>query len=463
MTKSETQVINASFRDPDGFLFNRSGDLYRQINKSGAPAYQQLMESGLYKKLVEAQQIVLHREVDIEPVNPNLAYKIIQPVKIPFISYPYEWSFSMLKDAALTTLSIQLKALEAGMILKDASAYNIQFLNGKPVLIDTLSFEPYVEGKPWVAYQQFCQHFMAPLALMAKVDIRLGQLLRIYIDGIPLDLAARMLPGRVWTNPGLMVHIGFHSHAQKSYASKSKGVTKSVTRPIKKDELVVLVESLYNTIYKLNWKPSGTEWADYYNQTNYSKGAFDHKRLVLNNWIEKIDPGVVWDLGSNTGEFSRIASQKGCFTIAFDRDPGAVEKNYQQIKQEGNQKLLPLIQDLTNPSPSIGWANFERDSLTNRGPADLILGLALIHHLTMTNNTPLNKISDYLRTLGHSLIIEFVPKSDSQVQKMLANRVDIFPDYTPEGFESAFNKNWEFIETVPLAESERILYLLKGK
>ncbi len=218
-TKTTTnQKHNASFRDPSGFLFSHEGVLYRQVNQAYAADFSRLMDSGLYDKLIKAGLLIPHFESDIKPPQPELAYKVIRPEGVPFISYPYEWSFGELKDAALATLSIQKRALKMGMTLKDASAYNIQFHQGRPVLIDTLSFEIYKEGEPWVAYRQFCQHFLAPLALMAYRDIRLSQLMRVYIDGIPLDLASELLPMRTRFNLGLATHIHLHASAQKRYA-----------------------------------------------------------------------------------------------------------------------------------------------------------------------------------------------------------------------------------------------------
>ena len=223
-TKTTTsQAHNASFRDPSGFLFSREGVLYRQVNQVYAADFTRLMDSGLYDKLIKAGLLIPHVESDLKPAQPELAFKVIRPERVPFISYPYEWSFGQLKDAALATLSIQKRALKLGMSLKDASAYNIQFYNGKPVLIDTLSFETYQEGEPWVAYRQFCQHFLAPLALMAYRDVRLSQLLRVYIDGIPLDLASELLPGRTRWNLGLATHIHLHASAQKRYAECRRG------------------------------------------------------------------------------------------------------------------------------------------------------------------------------------------------------------------------------------------------
>src|SRR6185436_4959816 len=194
--KTNNGQLSASFRDPSGFLFSRGGILYRQVNRAYQKEYARLMESGLYEKLVKAGLLIPHVEVDQPPAVEVDALKVIQPDRVPFISYPYEWSFGQLKSAALATLSIQKRALKMGMSLKDASAYNIQFVHGKATLIDTLSFEVYEEGEPWVAYRQFCQHFLAPLALMALKDVRLNQLLRVYIDGVPLDLVSELLPTR---------------------------------------------------------------------------------------------------------------------------------------------------------------------------------------------------------------------------------------------------------------------------
>ena len=215
-----TEQLSASFRDPSGFLFSRSGILYRQINRAYSKDYARLMDSGLYEKLVKASLLIPHTEVDQPPAQSDLAFKVIQPERVPFISYPYDWSFSQLKDAALVTLSIQKRALKLDLSLKDASAYNIQFVRGRAMLIDTLSFEIYKEGEPWVAYKQFCQHFLAPLALMTYRDVRLSQFLRVYIDGIPLDLASELLPAKTKFNFGLLTHIHIHAGAQKRYSDK---------------------------------------------------------------------------------------------------------------------------------------------------------------------------------------------------------------------------------------------------
>ena len=463
-TSNSDRRLGASFRDPSGFLFSREGVLYRQVNSIYREHYDQLVTSKLYSKLVNSGLLVPHEEVDVEPEEPNLAYKVIQPEPVRFISYPYEWSFSQLKDAALVTLAIQKLALESGMVLKDASAYNIQFQRGKPVLIDTPSFEIYHEGKPWVAYRQYCQHFLAPLALMAHTDVRLSQLMRVYIDGTPLDLASRLLPRRTRYGLGLATHIHLHAAAQKRYADKPV-VKPQTARKMSKMSFMGLMDSLESTTRKLSWKPSGTEWGDYYiaSASHYSPSAFDHKKQVVSQFLERIQPATTWDLGANTGEFSQLAVEKGSLTIAFDIDPAAVEQNYLLNKKKKETPMLPLVMDFTNPSPSLGWHNRERHSLIERAPADALLALALIHHLAISNNVPLLLLAEYFHDLGHWLIIEWVPKEDSQVQKLLVSRQDIFMGYHQEGFEAAFGEYFNILDKVPIQDSPRMLYLMENK
>jgi ribosomal protein L11 methylase PrmA len=461
--RANASRLGASFRDPSGFLFTDQGVLYRQVNQTYQVEYTRLMESGLYERLVKAGLLVPHEEVDLPPADPALAYKVIRPELVDFISYPYEWCFGQLKDAALATLKIQTLALEAGMCLKDSSAYNIQFQHGKPLLIDSLSFETYREGEPWVAYRQFCQHFLAPLALMAHTDVRLSQLLRIYIDGIPLDLAATLLPGRTKLDLGLTTHLHLHAAAQKRYSGRALDKS-AVKGRISRTQFLALMDSLESTVRKLQWKPAGTEWGDYYtaSASHYSSTAFEQKRQVVQGLIERVSPGKVWDLGANTGEFSRLAAQRGIPTVAFDIDPAAVEVGYRTVVEKKETHLLPLLLDLTNPSPALGWANQERLSLAERGPVDLLLALALVHHLAISNNVPLPQLAETLHGLCRWLVIEFVPKEDSQVQILLSTRQDIFPDYTPSGFESAFGGYFTLHERVALPETQRVLYLMEA-
>lgn len=454
--------VQGSFRDPSGFLFKRNNILYRQVNQVYADNYQLLISSGLYDNLVKRGLLVPHQEADLPAEDLSIAYKVIQPEMLGFISYPYEWSFSQLKDAALATLDIQLRALKHNMWLKDASAYNIQFHKGKPILIDTLSFEKYKEGQAWVAYKQFCQHFLAPLALMAKVDVQLSQLLRIHVDGIPLDFTSLLLPFSTYFNFGLLTHIHLHAKAQSQYAGKKINDSTNRAR-LNKNSLIGLIENLKKTLLSLEWKPAGTNWADYYTFTNYSDEAFEKKKKIVEEWLTRVNPKSVWDIGANNGLFTRLASTRGIPSISFDIDPAAVEKNYRQVKLNKEENILPLIQDMTNPSPSLGWNIRERDSLLDRAPTDMVFALAIIHHLAISNNVPLNQIADLFHRLGKWLIIEFVPKSDSQVQQLLVARLDIFDQYNIEGFERSFQEKFVIQAKSPVEGSERILYLMERK
>jgi ribosomal protein L11 methylase PrmA len=224
-----------------------------------------------------------------------------------------------------------------------------------------------------------------------------------------------------------------------------------------------IINSLEAGVKGLKWNPGGTEWGDYYQDTNYSAEAFQHKKQVVAEFLDAIRPGNVWDHGANTGVFSRIASDKGIPTVSFDIDPAAVEKNYLECRRREETNLLPLLSDLTNPSPGTGWQNKERMSLVERGPADAVLALALIHHLAISNNTPFAKIAGFLSGICASLIVEFVPKSDSQVQRLLATREDIFVDYTQQAFESEFAKQFFLERSQPITGSERILYLMRRR
>lgn len=459
--RGAAQTHNASFRDPAGFVFTRDGVLYRQVNEPARADYDRLMTSGLYEEATASGDLVRHVEVDTSLSPDGRAVRVLQPDRVSFVSYPYEWCFSQLKDAALLTLRLQKAAMRHGMVLKDATAYNVAFWRGRPVWIDTLSFEVETPGSPWVAYRQFCQMFLAPLALMSKVDVRLQELLRSYIDGVPLDLASRLLPTSTRLRPGLLMHVHLHAAAQRraGAATASSGKPRQISR----QALTGIVDSLEGATKALDWRAPGTTWGNYYDATNYTDAAFAHKREIVSAAIDRVTPALVWDLGANDGTFSRLASERGIETVAFDVDPVAVEKNYRRVRDRSETHILPLLQDLTNPSGAYGWAGEERDSLAARGPADLTLALALVHHLAIAHNVPLARVAAYFARLTRALVIEYVPKEDSQVQRMLASRRDIFDTYTQEGFERAFSTAFEIESATPVRESVRTIYLMRRR
>lgn len=451
---------NTSFRDPSGFVFKHNNTIYRQINEVYKSDYEALMESGLYNDLTYNGLLISHKEVELEIPKTDNYYKTICPEQIDFISYPYEWCFSQLKDAALLTLTIQKIALKYNISLKDASGYNIQFKDGKPVFIDTLSFEQYKEGKPWVAYGQFCRHFLAPLALMSYTDINLNKLLVTNIDGIPLELCKKLLPMKASFNLLIFIHLILHASALKKHESDTK------LKPVKisKKEMETLIDTLITCVNGLKFPSVDTEWKDYYNNTNYTDDAFIQKENIIKNFIQRISPQTVCDLGANRGDFSRcITKDTSIKCLSFDIDPAAIEKNYLTVKKNNEAQILPLITDLTNPSPAIGFANDERHNFQARFETDAVLALALIHHLSISNNLPFENTAGFFKSLGKYLIIEFVPKKDSKVQILLSSREDIFYNYTQENFEKAYQKYYDILDKVDIPNSERTLYLMRRK
>ncbi len=451
----------SSFRDPSGYIFYKDDIVYRSISYTYKDNYDMLMNSGLYKALVEKKLMIPHSEVQLDGFDDN-CYKIIKPEQIQFISYPYEWCFSQLKDASLITLQIQKIALDFGMILKDASAYNIQFKDGRPIFIDTLSFDKYEEGKPWIAYRQFCQHFLAPLSLICYRDARFNEMLKSFIDGIPLDLTSQLLPSKTHFN-SLALHIHLHSKGQKKYEAIYNNKNIEIQRNVPKFSLLAIIDSLETSIRKLKLSTKKTEWADYYENTNYTIRAMEHKKSIVSEYLDTTKSKTLVDMGSNTGDFSLISSKKGIQTISIDFDFLAIERIYQRCINDGINNILPLLININSPTPAIGWANEERKSFLSRCCVDTVLALAIIHHLTISNNIPFDKIAGMFSNMCNHLIIEFIPKSDTQIKKMLSTREDIFSNYTQQYFEKAFSNYFTIEKIDKIDESERFIYLMKNK
>ena len=461
MTTEADARLPGSFRDPAGFVFQRDGAFFRQVNRSYAETFAALMNSGLYAELTEQGLLIPHQPAELSLAPEPDAAAVIRPEQLGFVSYPFEWSFSQLKASALATLRVQRRALAHGLSLKDASAYNIQLHEGRPTLIDTLSFEPYEPGLPWVGYRQFCQHFLAPLALMAYRDIRLGALLQTHLDGLPLDLVSRLLPWRTRFRPGLLMHLHLHSRAQARHAGSDR-TRASLKGRMSRRRLEALLESLESTVRRLSWNPGDTPWASYGDQSSYSDAGQSDKERLVAEYLARVDAESVWDLGGNVGIFSRIAASRAVPVVSIDSDPGAVDLNYRRMADKGERNLFPIVADLTSPSPALGWDNREVQSLTSRGPAGLVMALALVHHLAIGNNTRFERLARFFASLGPNLLIEFVPPDDPMVRRLLAMRNHTFPWYAQEEFEAAFSRCFRIERSDPIADSKRRLYLLRS-
>lgn len=452
----KTEREFSSFRDPSGCIFYEDGKIFRRIYPSYFPQYKALM-NGLYDELTKFGALIPHKELK------NSEQEIlIQPEEIPYISYPYEWSFGELKDAALLTLKIHRRAMKHDLILKDASAYNIQFKNGTPILIDTLSFDFYNEGEPWGAYGQFCRHFLAPLLLMREKDVRLNRLLSLFIDGVPLDLAQKLLGGK--GGFFALQHITWHAKSIEKHETDGANRKKLNLGGVKisRKRHLALIEALIRGIENLKLKNIETEWGEYYAHTNYTPEASGDKARIVGEFLKIIKPKNTWDLGANDGTYSKLALDVGSNAVAFDIDPVAVERNYQSVKTSGDA-ILPLVLDLTNPSPGIGFANKERMNISDRQTPDCVMALAVIHHLAISNNLPLKMLAEYFASLSKNLIIEFVPKEDSQVQILLETRRDIFPDYNYESFEKIFGEYFTLKKKENVQGSKRAIYYFERK
>src|SRR6187402_2279660 len=443
-----------SYKDPSGFIFQASGKFYRQVNKIYAGHYDQLIKSGLSSFLQEKKLLLPHEEVTENMLRSDDWYLTLLPEQVPFTSYPYEWCFEQMKDAALLTLEIVKLSVDKGMILKDATPYNLQFLNGRPVFIDTLSFEKYDPSLPWIAYRQFCESFLFPLLLSHYHKTSIQPYLNSYPNGIPVNITAKLLPWKSRLNPGVSLHVFLQNKLSKK--TKDPGMPGSFS----KNKLLNLISHFDGIIMDLN-NTDKTEWSNYYSDSISSREYLGKKEEIISNLLQKIDGRKLLDLGANEGFFTCIAAAKNFNVIAIDKDDQCMNVLYKKVKEGNITNILPLCMDLMNPSTASGFANNERTSFGERIHTDAVMALALVHHLAIGYNLPLNKIAEYLFGFSHQLIIEFVPKEDEKVQLLLQNKKDIYPGYTRESFENVFRQKFMITEKVQVPDSNRIIYLMK--
>jgi hypothetical protein len=446
----------SSYRDPSGFLFYKDGILYRQVNKIFAPCFEMFMQSGLHDYLIKKQLLVTD-----EIVNENLTgsenwHLTLQPELIPFVSYPYEWCFEMLKDASLLTLELANNAIDFGMMLKDASAYNVQLDKGRMIFIDTLSFEVYDEQKPWKAYRQFCEHFFAPLALMHYLKQPLQNLFLAHPDGLPLEMTSKMLPFKSKWN----LHSYLHLHVQSSIAKRNKTEHTGSTS-FSKQKMKNLLQSLKDGIHSFSFSQSSTAWSDYYEEAGKRGDYLTMKKQILSEWLSKLNIKTVLDAGANEGEFSELTAGFATCVISTDSDHSSITKLYQKIRQKNYSNILPLVIDLANPSPALGVNNKERSSFLERVKVDLTLALALIHHLALGRNIPFENIAEMFSCAGKYLIIEFVPQQDEMVRLMTLHKKELLHAYNEEKFLAAFQNFFVILQKQQVGISGRTLYLMQ--
>jgi len=431
----------SSFRDVSAKVFDDGKTIKREIYPSYFKEYDHLMQSGLYQELTEKQLLIPHKAL-AENLN-NGQIIAIEPERVNFISYPYEWCFSMLKDAALVTLQVNSIALKYGMVLKDASAFNVQYHKGKMTFIDTTSFMFYKEGMPWGAYRQYCQHFLYPLLCMKHLNANVW---KGNLEGITAAETAKIIPNSCRFIPSYWAHL--YSQAMELTTTGQK------TMKLPKVALLALLNHLEKFTASLKNR-SNPGWIDYADAGSYTETAQESKNDIVEKWLGIMPFSfTLADLGANLGFYSGMASTLGNEVIAVDSDPDCVERIY-----GGN--ALPLVADLCNPTPAIGWNNTERKSFLDRLHVDTILALAIIHHLCIGNNVPLDYVAKLFSEHCKTLIVEFVPPDDKQAIKLKGSKN--IPNYGLSVFESAFLDYFTIKEQVNITDSKRILFWMEKR
>ena len=460
----------ASFRDPDGYVFTRGDRVFRALRKGGADSYRALRKSGLADVLEKDKMMTVSWEVDrVDLGGHDIAgddiCMLVEQEKVPVVSYPFEWSFDMLRDAAILSLDVLKACSEFGFVLKDATAYNVQFVGSRPIFIDLLSIKPYVQNQPWTGYAQFCQNFLYPLAVDAIKKLPCQSLLRTYLNGMPVEATRNILGVQAFTSWGMVKHVGLQSLLQRSFGGKQQELVSTVRSfSFSLEHIVALSDDMRRMIGRMSKRSDGSAWSMYQDERLYSHAALERKKRFVRKHLERLRPHCVLDLGCNTGEFSLLAAQYGQYVVAMDADESCVNEVYRNCKKESKQGILPLVMDITNPTPSQGWELCERPSVFDRVQPDCVLMLALIHHLCIAANIQLSQIVSLLKRLGaRSSIVEFVPKTDPMVKRLLATREDVFDWYDERRLLEEASKDFDVVEREQLEDAGRTVYCLERK
>jgi hypothetical protein len=461
-----------SFRDPDGRVFVAADGVYRTLSQTGLEDWDALVGSRLLEEL-SREGLLIGTELAADDASvaaivaslPSPPAAVLRHERIPFISYPYEWPFAMLRDAALLQLDLLERALERGLMMKDASSYNVQWRGVKPVFIDVSSFERLREGEPWTGYRQFCMLYLYPLMLQAYRGIDFQPLLRGAVDGIPPDQARAMLAGAGNAlRSGVFSHVRLHARLEGSNAERAgEEVRDELKKADFKTELIRSnVKRLHKLVGKLEWEAGRTAWTAYRAENTYSDSDAQAKAAFVRAAAAESHSRLTWDLGCNDGSYARIAAEHADDVIALDSDHATVDALYRSLRETGEQRILPLVGNITDPSPGLGWRGAERRPLIDRGSPDLVLALALVHHLSITDNVPLRELLDWFASLGARLVIEFPARDDPMVKRLLsAKRDGLHADFELAEFERLLGERFTIDRRETLPSETRVLFLAR--
>jgi len=474
-TRARIEVNSGSFRDPVNQVYElrpKSGNgklrIFRGLSESALAIYHQLSVEDFFNKAMVAGQIVKTEllpddKEDAKAIMADGWAGVLEHESVPFVTYPYEWTFSMLKAAALLQLNLIEKSLESGWTLKDATPYNIQWIGPRPVFIDVGSFLPWKDGDPWVGYRQFCSMFLTPLMMRAHLGINHLPLLRSYIDGIPPTEAIKYFNGVKCFKSGILSHLIFPAMVENSISRRERDDAPAQKRKQHKHTkamVVGLIQSLTRLLRKLSIKIEHTDWSQYDKTHSYLEEEFEVKKAFVLKHALTSRRNFVWDLGCNTGTFSRICSASCNHVISVDGDHNAVEQLYQAESNKTDSNILPLVMNLANISPGQGWAGQERHSFDQRGRPDLVICLALIHHIRISANIPNILFLEWLRSLDADVLIEFVNREDEMVKKLLTNKLEQYEDYNLKQFITEADRFFNILEQKSLKGGDREIFYL---
>ncbi|MGU9951711.1 MAG: methyltransferase [Gammaproteobacteria bacterium WSBS_2016_MAG_OTU1] len=456
---------SGSFKDPTSRVYHYQGRILRGLNTHGAEIYSAAEQTAFFAQWMQSGKIARSWRVEDEQ---NAAIlkdgwaAAIEHQRVPFISYPYEWPFAMLKDAALLHLDLLAESMKNNWTLKDATPYNIQWQGAQPLFIDIPSLQPHTAGEPWVGYRQFCMTFLFPLMLRAHLNINYAPLLRSELDGIAAADIRPYFSGRHIFKKGVLPHVVFPAIAEAA-AIKNKATKPADKSPGKKQSEAIIMGLIYgmqNTVQKLHRPTKQTTWSDYETTHSYNDDDVTAKENFVRKHVSSQKRNLVWDLGCNAGAYSAICAEHADYVVSVDGDEEAIERLYLSQKQRGENKILPLTMNLANISPSQGWAGKERSAFDKRQQPQFIICLALVHHLRISANIPLDLILDWLRQTDAQIIIEFVGRDDDMTKRLLQNKDETYDDYNLENFDSAVRRRFIVEDEAMLKDGTRKLYFL---
>jgi SAM-dependent methyltransferase len=454
----------ASFRDPASSVFYSNGRVLRGLSARGAEDWARLAETEFFSRLVAEKKAVTTTVVEPGSFPEGGAghdYAIVlEHERIPFVSYPYEWTFEMLRDAAVLHLEILLAALDDGMTMKDGYAFNVQWRGTAPMFIDIGSFEP--GGGPWVGYRQFCQTFLYPLLLEAHLGVPFQRFLAGHLEGLEPGDMRRLFGGRRRFNKGVFRNVYLHSVIQDRVTRSTRSVQQDLKKAGFSTELTkATAKKLLKLVRRLRSKRSGSNWSEYRDTCSYSDAERAAKERFVTDAARTRRPGLVWDLGCNDGAFARLVAAHAGYVVAVDADDVVVDRLYRALRADGPANVLPLVVNLVDPSPGRGWRTTERQAFTDRGTPDLVLGLALVHHLAIAANVPLAEVVAWLRSFDCAAVVEFVAPEDPMAQRLLANKPPgLHDDYRPDTFEALLAPAFTVEQRELLPGGTRTLYLV---